>query len=114
MVREGREAVQTSAAHPYLHLDAGRFYERVLTALAAASQVELRLGESVLAVEEAGGLPVVATSRGRLEAERVYDALASGSPLLRGRPRGSVELAQVFPAWRWRRTGRRSIRGSPR
>jgi lycopene beta-cyclase len=96
VVREGREAVQTSAAHPYLHLDASRFYELVLTALAAAPQVELRLGESVLAIEQAGAFPVVATSRGRLEADRVYDALAAGSPLLRGRPRGSVELAQAF------------------
>ncbi len=96
VVRAGREAVQTSTAHPYLYLDASRFYELVLTALAAAPQVELRLGESVHAVEQAGTFPVVTTSRGRVEADRVFDALAGGSPLLRGRPRGTVELAQVF------------------
>lgn len=94
VVRDGREATQACAAHPYLHLDASRFYDSVLTALAAASQVELRLGETVLDIEATGA--AVTTSRGRIEADRVYDALATGSPLLRGRPAGSVELAQVF------------------
>ena len=99
VVRDGREAVQTSAAHPYVHLEARRFYEAALGALAAAPNVELRLGETVREVHAGGEVPSVVTSRERIAAARVYDALAAGSPLLRGRPAGAVELAQVFLGW---------------
>ena len=99
VVRGGRATVQTSADHPYVHLEARRFYEAALGALAAAPNVQLRLGETVRAVQVDGDAPSVVTSRERLEAARVYDALAAGSPLLRGRPAGVVELAQAFLGW---------------
>jgi lycopene beta-cyclase len=91
-----QEAVHEDPAHPYVHLAAPDFYAAALAALDAAPQAELRLGERVLEVDPDPERPRVRTDRETIEAARVYDALAGGSPLLRGRPAGEVELEQRF------------------
>jgi lycopene beta-cyclase len=91
------EAVQRSASHPYLHLDAADVYAAALAPLAAHPKVELRLGERVLDAAEGAEGVVVRTDAGILEADLAIDALAAGSPLLRvGRHSAEVELDQHF------------------
>lgn len=84
----------TSARHPYVHLPADVFYAAALDRLGRASNVELRLGEAVTEVGDGWARTEHATYDGT-----VYDGLALGSPALRGRPPGDVELWQGFVGW---------------
>jgi lycopene beta-cyclase len=79
VVTASGEAVHRSARHPYLHLDAADVYAAALHQLDLAG-AELRLGESVLGVEDLGDVVAVRTSAGELEADLVIDGLAAGSP----------------------------------
>ncbi len=79
VVTASGEAVHRSARHPYLHLDAADVYAAALHQLDLAG-AELRLGESVLGVEDLGDAVAVRTSGGQLEADLVIDGLAAGSP----------------------------------
>ena len=95
------EAVHHSARHPYLHLDGADVYAAALHQLDRAG-AELRLGESVLGVEDLGNAVAVRTSAGELEADLVIDGLAGGSPVARAGTRGdegdrgAVALDQHF------------------
>lgn len=94
--RDGRVTTHRSAAHPYAHLPADRFYAAALGRLAAAPNVTLRLGERVLDVRaEADGVRV-RTDATELDASSAYDAMGGAGPLNRGRAPGSVELRQRF------------------
>lgn len=90
------QTTRSTATHPYLCLDAADFYAHALSRLARAPNVELRLGERVTSISDRGTGVEVVTSAGRRTASVVYDGLGDGSPLVRGRPRGDVELAQHF------------------
>lgn len=94
--RDGRAAQHTSAAHPYLHLPADRFYAAALERLEAAPNVTLRLGERVLDVTADAAGVQVRTAGGVLEGDVAYDAMGGAGPLSRGRPDGSIELRQRF------------------
>ncbi len=96
---DGTAAVHRSPAHPYLHLDSRALYAAALAELERAPNVHLRLGERVLGIEPGEQLPVVRTERESFAAGRVYDGLASASPLLRGRAAAAIELAQSFLGW---------------
>lgn len=95
----GKEALASSSLHPYVHFDSRDIYREALRRLAAAPNVELRPRETVHGVSVAHERPVVETSTGAIEASTVFDALGPTSPLLRGQPRGDVELAQSFLGW---------------
>jgi len=94
--RDGRAVERACARHPYLHLPADRFYRAALDRLAAAPNVELRLGERVLEVAAGTDAVRVRTARGELDAAVAYDAMGGAGPLQRGRPAGAVELRQRF------------------
>ena len=94
--RDGRVAEQRSPEHPYLHLPSERFYAAALDRLDRAANVELRLGERVLAVREASDHVSVETPSGCLDGRVAYDAMGGAGPLNRHRPPGSVELRQRF------------------
>jgi len=94
--RDGREVEHRSTRHPYLHLPADRFYRAALDRLAAAPNVELRLGERVLAVEAGDDGVRVRTARGELDAAVAYDAMGGAGPLSRGGPLGRAALSQRF------------------
>jgi lycopene beta-cyclase len=85
-----------SARHLYLYLDSRDVYAHALAALDAAPNVKLALGTSVTSIAAQRDGVTVQTSAGELRADRAYDALAAGSPRLRGRPAGAVELRQTF------------------
>jgi lycopene beta-cyclase len=96
-----REAVARSPRHPYLHFDSRDVYGEALRRLETASNVELRTGHTVtgLTADPRTGRPVIHANRGEIEATTVYDALGPNSPLLRGQPRGEIELVQSFLGW---------------
>lgn len=87
VLTETGEAVHHSARQPYLHLDGADVYAAALHQLDRAG-AHLRLGESVLGVEEVGNAVAVRTSAGQLEADLVIDGLAGGGPLARAQTRG--------------------------
>lgn len=93
------QAVQHSRRHPYIHLASDAVYEAALGELADAPDVELRTDVQVLGVESGPASPRVTTTNGTFDAARVFDAMGPGSPLLRGRPPGTTELAQRFLGW---------------
>lgn len=82
----------TSAAHPYVHIASEDFYSAALETLERAPNVELRLGETVLELGDGWAR----TERERLDG-LVHDALALGSPALRGRR--LEPLWQGFLGW---------------
>jgi len=88
----GGEAVARSERTPYVRLDSRDVYAHALAVLEAAPNVELRLGERVLDL----GAGWVRTRDAVLAADRVYDALAFGSPALR---RWRPALWQGFLGW---------------
>jgi lycopene beta-cyclase len=95
----GQEAVARSSRHPYLHLSSCDVYEHALDRLKRARNVELRTGETVLAVSGDGEFPSVQTTAGTIEASAIFDALGPASPLVRAQPPGRFELAQRFLGW---------------
>lgn len=96
VARDGRVTERRSPEHPYLHVPADRFYAAALDRLEAAANVELRLDERVLEVEEHADHVVVRTSRETLHATVAYDAMGGAGPLCRERDQGAVELRQRF------------------
>lgn len=86
-----------SRSRPYLHIPADAFYSAALAEL--EGRVELRLGETVREVGDGWARTDAGEYRGL-----VHDALALGSPALRGlRP----ELWQAFLGWEVRTPGPR-------
>ena len=96
---DDRDVVVRTARHPYIHLDSSAVYEAALDRLAGAAHVEVRTGQTVLGVGSSGDRPQVRTAGESFEADEVFDAMGAGSPLLRARPAGDVELAQRFLGW---------------
>lgn len=83
-----------STRHPYVHLPSDAFYAAALERLDRAPNVELRLGEAVTEVGDGWARTDHSTYAGT-----TYDGLALGSPALRGRPPGDLELWQSFVGW---------------
>ena len=97
-VQDGpRRVVRGSDHHPYEHIPADAFYALAQARLAAAPQVELRLGVRVDAVVERGDHVQVETSAGPLRVARVFD----GRPGLAAADTGvaEVSLLQHFVGW---------------
>jgi lycopene beta-cyclase len=97
-VRTARgRAIGHSARHPYVHLDAADVYAAALERLERAPNVALELGVRVRGFGEDADSAWLETDAGPREADRVYDALALGSPALQGVPAGgAVHLWQGF------------------
>lgn len=96
-VREGaRTVVRGSEAHPYEHVAADAFYEEALRVLRGAPEVELRLGEQVLAVRERADGVEVTTSAGVMRSSVMFDSRPGEA-----RPGGpeEVDLLQHFVGW---------------
>ncbi len=85
-------SVQRSSRAAYVRLDSRDVYEHALAVLERAPNVELRLGERVVDLGDGW----VRTGSAVLEADRVYDAMAFGSPALR---RWRPALWQGFLGW---------------
>ncbi len=98
-IRGGREARGASRAHPYVRIPAATLYDRVLSRLDALSSCEIRTDEAVLAIDTSGPRPVVQTTRGRIEAGLVVDALGTSSPLGSTDTAPGPALAQRFLGW---------------
>lgn len=84
----------TSRARAYVHIPSDAFYAAALDELEAAPNVELRLGETVQEIGDGWARTDAGTYAGL-----VHDGLALGSPALRGRRAGAVELWQSFLGW---------------
>jgi lycopene beta-cyclase len=96
----GAEALGGSSRRPYVHLDARDVYRTALDRLAAAPNVELRTGETVLGVSaDRDQAPVITTRTGTIDASTIFDALGPGSPLLSPPVEDDVELVQSFLGW---------------
>ncbi|GJG89583.1 lycopene cyclase [Gemmatimonadetes bacterium T265] len=97
--RDGTDVVRTSGCYTYQHIPADAFYADALARIAAAPHVELRLGEPVQAIADAGACVRVHTTRGVLRAAHVFDSrplLASdGADQPRSR-RAAARLVQAF------------------
>jgi lycopene beta-cyclase len=99
-VRGGAEARGCSRAHPYVRIKAGTLYDRVLSRLDALSSCEIRTEEAVLAVDTSGPSPIVQTTRERIHAGLVVDALGASSPLRApADPASGPALCQRFLGW---------------
>ena len=99
-VRDGGEARGHSRAHPYLRIEAATLYDRVLSRLDALSSCEIRTDESVLAIDTTGPAPIVQTTRERIEAAVVVDALGASSPLAAPADHApGPALSQRFLGW---------------
>jgi lycopene beta-cyclase len=99
-VRGGVQARGSSRAHPYLRIDSATLYDRVLGRLDARSSYEIRTDEAVLAIDTSGPVPVVQTTRERIEAGLIVDALGVSSPLRPAAgPAPGPALSQRFLGW---------------
>lgn len=92
-------AVGTSARYPYLHLRSEVFYRRVLERIAAAPQVTLALGESVLGYRLEGERVVVRTGNGEYAGRRVFDS--SGALANDGQPARTNPVEEPAEGRRW-------------
>ena len=92
-------AVGTSARYPYLHLRSEVFYRRVLERIAAAPQVTLALGESVLGYRLEGERVVVRTGNGEYAGRRVFDS--SGTLANDGQPALTNPVEEPAEGRRW-------------
>lgn len=88
-----------SADTPYVHIPSGAFYERALACLQRCAEVEVRLGEAVTAIDDAGDHVVVTTPRGPLRARLAFDS----RPAPAGPPgpgaADDVTILQHFVGW---------------
>ncbi len=94
---DGTEVTRTSGRYTYQHVPADAFYADALARIARAPNVELRLGERVLAVEDAGPAAHVVTAGDVLRVAHVFDSRPAGSS--RETKAGSghpVRLVQAF------------------
>lgn len=99
MVREGeRRVVRGSEAHPYEHVASDVFYDLARETLGRFPEVELRMGERVVAVEEGADAAAVTTSAGRLRARVVFDS-RPGEPVRGEAGAEEVDLLQHFVGW---------------
>lgn len=93
---DGRWIVRGAPGLTYQHLPASAFYDRVVSRLEQAREIELRLGVRVTELHEHARGVDIETSDGRVRAGAVFDS----RPIRRnGRASAEVLLLQHFEGW---------------